>query len=74
MDQHSQEYVPLFEKIFTLNAFPSQADKNLLARKSGMTYKQIDVWVRNPVSLLTFHLSNSSSKIAVVERRRMATS
>lgn len=41
-----KDYVPLLEYFFEENPFPSRADKVFLAKKSGMTYKQIHVWVR----------------------------
>ncbi|KZT30834.1 hypothetical protein NEOLEDRAFT_1053882 [Neolentinus lepideus HHB14362 ss-1] len=42
----NQEYIPVLEYMFAHNRFPSQADKTFLAKKSGMSYKQIHVWVR----------------------------
>ncbi|KAI5980668.1 hypothetical protein EDD15DRAFT_2346126 [Pisolithus albus] len=41
------EYVPLLEHFFEENAFPTHADKVRLAKKSGMTYRQIHVWFQN---------------------------
>ncbi|KAI6096871.1 hypothetical protein EDD17DRAFT_1567075 [Pisolithus thermaeus] len=41
------DYVPLLELFFDENPFPSHADKAFLAKKSGMTYKQIHVWFQN---------------------------
>ncbi len=43
----TQYYLPVLEAFFAENQFPSRADKNFLAKKSGMTYRQIHVWVRN---------------------------
>ncbi|KAF8846027.1 hypothetical protein BDN67DRAFT_1006520 [Paxillus ammoniavirescens] len=40
------EYVPLLEHFFAENPFPTHADKAFLAKKSGMTYRQIHVWNR----------------------------
>lgn len=40
-------YVPLLERFFDDNPFPSHADKTFLAKKSDMTYKQIHVWFQN---------------------------
>jgi hypothetical protein len=53
-DDHSiQEYIPLLEKYFEHNAYPSTADRAVLARISMMTARQIEVWVR----LATFGLN-----------------
>lgn len=41
------DYVPLLEHFFNENPFPSHADKAFLAKKSGMTYRQIHVWFQN---------------------------
>lgn len=41
------DYVPLLEHFFDETPFPSHADKALLAKKSGMTYRQIHVWFQN---------------------------
>lgn len=41
------EYVPLLEHSFEENPFPTHADKARLAKKSGMTYRQIHVWFQN---------------------------
>ncbi|KIJ22094.1 hypothetical protein PAXINDRAFT_6211 [Paxillus involutus ATCC 200175] len=43
----NHDYVPLLEHFFDENPFPSHADKVFLAKKSGMTYKQIHVWFQN---------------------------
>lgn len=43
----NHDYVPLLELFFDENPFPSHADKAFLAKKSGMTYKQIHVWFQN---------------------------
>lgn len=40
-----KEYTPLLEKYFEKNAYPSSKDRLLLAQKSGMTPRQIEVWV-----------------------------
>ncbi|KAF8516123.1 hypothetical protein BU17DRAFT_92959 [Hysterangium stoloniferum] len=42
----SKEYLPLFEFAFEKDRFPSREDKKHLARISGMTYRQVSVWVR----------------------------
>lgn len=39
--------VPLLERFFEEKPFPSHADKTFLAKKSGMTYRQIHVWFQN---------------------------
>lgn len=41
------DYIPLLEHFFNENPFPSHADKAFLAKKSGMTYRQIHVWFQN---------------------------
>ncbi|KAF9225446.1 hypothetical protein BS17DRAFT_778612 [Gyrodon lividus] len=43
----NHDYVPLLEHFFEENPFPSHADKVFLAKKSGMTYRQIHVWFQN---------------------------
>ncbi|EGO31058.1 A mating type protein [Serpula lacrymans var. lacrymans S7.9] len=43
----NQEYVPMLELFFRQNPFPSHADKAFLAKKSGMTYRQMHVWFQN---------------------------
>ncbi|KAH7930420.1 hypothetical protein BV22DRAFT_1000695 [Leucogyrophana mollusca] len=43
----NQEYVPLLEHYFDENPFPTRADKDFLAKKSGMEYRQIHVWFQN---------------------------
>ncbi|KAF8581660.1 hypothetical protein K439DRAFT_206120 [Ramaria rubella] len=39
------EYLPLFEFAFEKDRFPSREDKKHLARISGMSYRQVCVWV-----------------------------
>ncbi|KAG6883391.1 hypothetical protein C0993_006435 [Termitomyces sp. T159_Od127] len=41
------EYTPLLDKYFEFNAYPSAPDRLVLARKSGMTARQIEVWFQN---------------------------
>nr|AHE78418.1 HD2 [Volvariella volvacea]AOC97533.1 HD2 protein [Volvariella volvacea] len=41
------EYSQLLENYFSKNAYPSRPDRAVLARKSGMTLKQIEVWFQN---------------------------
>nr|QQL12049.1 mating-type protein HD2.1 [Hypsizygus marmoreus] len=43
----NQEFVPLLEKYFEYNAYPSAPDRTALARKSMMTPRQIEVWFQN---------------------------
>ncbi|KAG2076873.1 homeodomain protein 2 [Suillus decipiens] len=43
----NHEYVPLLEYFFAENPFPTHADKAFLAKKSAMTYRQINVWFQN---------------------------
>ncbi|KAF8665302.1 hypothetical protein AX16_000322 [Volvariella volvacea WC 439] len=40
-------YTPILEKYFESNAYPSAADRAVLARKSDMTPRQIEVWFQN---------------------------
>ncbi|KAL5494910.1 hypothetical protein ACEPAI_372 [Sanghuangporus weigelae] len=42
-----QKFVPFLEKCFSKNQRPSREDKELLAEKTGMSYKQIHVWFQN---------------------------
>ncbi|KAL4061801.1 hypothetical protein V8B97DRAFT_1920835 [Scleroderma yunnanense] len=46
------KYIPLLEHFFDENPFPSHADKVFLARKSGMSFRQIHVWFQNRRSRL----------------------
>nr|AAZ14948.1 homeodomain mating-type protein [Coprinellus disseminatus] len=41
------EYTPVLEQYFEYNAYPSVRDRELLARKSSMTPRQIEVWFQN---------------------------
>ncbi|KAF8167645.1 hypothetical protein B0H34DRAFT_792351 [Crassisporium funariophilum] len=43
----NNEYTPVLEKYFDLNAYPSALDRLALAGKSGMTPRQIEVWFQN---------------------------
>nr|AER51796.1 homeodomain 2 mating type protein [Pleurotus tuoliensis] len=43
----NHDYVPVLEKYFECNAYPSTADRALMARKSMMTERQIEVWFQN---------------------------
>ncbi|KAF4573176.1 Caudal homeobox family protein [Pleurotus pulmonarius] len=43
----NHDYVPVLEKYFEYNAYPSAADRVLMARKSMMTERQIEVWFQN---------------------------
>ncbi|KAG6824586.1 hypothetical protein H0H92_006411, partial [Tricholoma furcatifolium] len=43
----NHEYTPLLEKYFEFNAYPSAADRAVLARKCMMTARQIEVWFQN---------------------------
>ncbi|KAL5533900.1 hypothetical protein ACEPAG_360 [Sanghuangporus baumii] len=42
-----QKFVPFLEKCFSKNRRPSREDKELLAKKTGMSYRQIHVWFQN---------------------------
>ncbi|KAF8913107.1 hypothetical protein CPB84DRAFT_1760357 [Gymnopilus junonius] len=41
------EYTPVFEKYFEYNAYPSAQHQSVLAEKSMMTRRQIEVWFQN---------------------------
>jgi hypothetical protein len=41
-----QDYTPVLEHFFQDNAYPSCSDKIMLAKKTGMEYRQIHIWVR----------------------------
>jgi hypothetical protein len=68
-----QEFVPFLEKYFEYNAYPSAPDRIALARKSMMTPRQIEVWVRLPIVIffiLTNFLVVSKSPESFKERRQ----
>lgn len=48
--------MPLLEHYFAENPLPTHADKNFLAKKCGMTFRQIHVWVRSILSRFPFVL------------------
>ncbi|KAJ8516112.1 hypothetical protein ONZ45_g6531 [Pleurotus djamor] len=43
----NSDFVPFLEKYFEFNAYPSAADRILMAKKSMMTPRQIEVWFQN---------------------------
>ncbi|KAF8807823.1 homeobox-domain-containing protein [Phlegmacium glaucopus] len=43
----NNEYTPLLEKYFEHNAYPSASDRLVLATKTMMTPRQIEVWFQN---------------------------
>ncbi|KAG6819102.1 hypothetical protein H0H93_015467 [Arthromyces matolae] len=43
----NHEYTPLLEQYFQYNAYPPAPDRAVLARKSLMTPRQIEVWFQN---------------------------
>nr|AAZ14946.1 homeodomain mating-type protein [Coprinellus disseminatus] len=43
----NSEYTPVLEQYFEYNAYPSARDRELLARKSSMSPRQIEVWFQN---------------------------
>nr|AOC97527.1 HD2 protein [Volvariella volvacea] len=45
--QFNQNSVPMLEKYFQQNAYPSAADRVALAKRSSMTPRQIEVWFQN---------------------------
>jgi Homeodomain len=53
-----QEYTPCLERYFEYNAYPSAPDRLLLARKSMMTPRQIEVWVN---LVLFYHILSCST-------------
>lgn len=56
-----QEFIPLLEKYFEYNAYPSALDRVALARKSMMTARQIEVWVCLSAILFRLMLNFQSS-------------
>ena len=52
-----QESIPLLTKYFKANAFPSAAARFILAQKTAMTPRQIEIWVR-PQELFLFNLKS----------------
>ncbi|KAF5311897.1 hypothetical protein D9619_002863 [Psilocybe cf. subviscida] len=45
--EFNHEYTPILESYFAYNAYPLLPDRLLLARKSMMTPRQIEVWFQN---------------------------
>ncbi|KAI5115470.1 hypothetical protein M0805_001381 [Coniferiporia weirii] len=43
----NRDFLPQLEYYFSHEQSPSRADKNAMAKKSGMTYRQIHVWFQN---------------------------
>ncbi|KAJ6520006.1 hypothetical protein C8R45DRAFT_1205056 [Mycena sanguinolenta] len=43
----NHEFTPFLEKYFEYNAYPSSADQAVMAKKSMMEPRQIDVWFQN---------------------------
>ncbi|KAK7058394.1 hypothetical protein VNI00_002028 [Paramarasmius palmivorus] len=43
----NKEYIPFLEKYYVLDAYPSIRDQEVMAEKSGMTRRQIEVWFQN---------------------------
>ncbi len=46
--QPLQAYIPYLKAYFDYNAYPSQHDREVMAQKSMMTSRQIEVWVSPP--------------------------
>jgi hypothetical protein len=67
---YKQEFVPLLEKYFEYNAYPSHPDRAALARKSMMTPRQIEVWVSASFFSPSPILHRFSSKTIATEPRR----
>ncbi|KAG6899021.1 hypothetical protein C0993_001723 [Termitomyces sp. T159_Od127] len=61
------EYTVLLDKYFEFNAYPSAPDKMMLARKSGMTARQIEVWKRRKeTSQIVRKYTSSRNSIEIV--------
>ncbi|KAI0749170.1 hypothetical protein BC629DRAFT_1444882 [Irpex lacteus] len=45
--QFKQNVVPLLEKVFSANSYPSGDEKRTLAALTGMEYKQVKTWFQN---------------------------
>ncbi|EIW87042.1 hypothetical protein CONPUDRAFT_161658 [Coniophora puteana RWD-64-598 SS2] len=58
----NHEYIPLLEHYFERNPFPSSADRAMLAKKSGMTHRQITVWFQN-------HRNRAKKEGRLIERK-----
>lgn len=58
----------MLEHFFDENPFPTHADKESLAKKSGMTYRQIHVWVsgemRKNLTICNPRFSSRTAEIA----------
>jgi hypothetical protein len=52
--------VPLLERYFDYNAYPSTADRGILAEKTGLTHRQIEVWVCKIFLRLNWAMSHDS--------------
>lgn len=64
-----QVSLPLLEDAFTNNPYPTRSEKELLARKTRLQYKQVHTWVRSVSwSLLTI----KSSERPVVSKPQIA--
>lgn len=42
---YSKEYTSILQKAFLSNAYPTVAEKRLIAKQAGIEYKQVHVWV-----------------------------
>lgn len=70
-----QEFVPVLEKIFETSPFPTLAIKKALAKSSGMTTRQISVWVSYQlktyyIMCLYFYVVVSKSTFSYEKGRR----
>ncbi|KAJ7070855.1 hypothetical protein C8F01DRAFT_1108101, partial [Mycena amicta] len=43
----NRDFIPFLEKYFEYDPFPSAADRRVMAEKSNMTSRQIEVWFQN---------------------------
>ncbi|KAK7058387.1 hypothetical protein VNI00_002021 [Paramarasmius palmivorus] len=62
----NKEYIPFLEKYFALDAYPSIRDQEVMAQKSGMTRRQIEVWFQNHRRVLR--------KQGIIPKKRQASS
>lgn len=65
----------MLEAFFAEEQFPSRADKLFLAKKAGMSYRQIHVWVHIPINHLALvsHVLHSSKIAGRVRVKCMVT-
>lgn len=54
-----QAYVPFFRYFFLVKPYPTKGEKEWLAKKAGMGFRQVHVWVR--LNILTAPLYSDES-------------